>query len=196
MTPELILASSLVSAVVSAIVGPSIFYFLKTREERKRRQFETKFSEFKHYLKALEQISRFAGEEFEKYMRDPAQKCMQSVLMATSEAEANLALVAMNQEMNEFVSRLTKSFQQASSELHGLRLVCSHTLFELVNEYVKIQDQLLQEAIALMGQIKFNESGSVDVPVDAGLRRKGEASKQMFERIVKQMRSELGTDKP
>lgn len=194
MTPELILTSSLISALVSAIVGPAIFYFLKTREDRKRRQFDTKFGEFKHYLKALEQISRFSGEEFEKYMSGPAQKCMETVLVAKNESDANLAIVAMNREMNEFISRLTKSFQQASSELHGLRLVCSPTLFEIVNQFVRIQGEILNESIALMGRIKFNESGSVDVPLDSDLRRKGEASKQMFERIVEQMRSELGTD--
>ncbi len=194
MTPELILTSSLVSALVSAILGPAIFYILKTREDRRRRQFETKFGEFKHYLKALEQISKFSGEEFEKYMSGPAQKCMESVL--TGGEPANQALITMNREMNEFVSKLTKSFQQASSELHGLRLVCSPELFGMVNEFVRIQDQILKESIALMGQIKFNESGSVEIPIDSGLRRKGEASKQMFERIVEQMRSELGTDEP
>jgi len=179
---------------VSAILGPAIFYILKTREDRRRRQFETKFGEFKHYLKALEQISKFSGEEFEKYMSGPAQKCMESVL--TGGEPANQALITMNREMNEFVSKLTKSFQQASSELHGLRLVCSPELFGMVNEFVRIQDQILKESIALMGQIKFNESGSVEIPIDSGLRRKGEASKQMFERIVEQMRSELGTDEP
>lgn len=194
MTPELILTSSLVSALVTAILGPAIFYILKTREDRKRRQFEIKFGEFKHYLKALEQISRFSGEEFEKYMSGPAQRCMESIL--TGREDSNQALANMNREMNEFVSRLTKSFQQAASELHGLRLICSPELFGMVNEFVRIQDQIMTESIALMGQIKFNESGSVVVPTDSDLRRKGEASKQMFELIIEQMRSELGTDEP
>lgn len=188
------LTSSLISALVSAVVGPAIFYVLKTRDERKRRQFETKFGEFKHYLKALEEISRFSGEEFEKYMSGPAQKCMESILMAKSEADSNLALVTMNREMNEFISKVTKSFQRASSELHGLRLVCSPVLYGMVNEYVGIQDKVLHESISLLGNIKFNHSGSIDVPVDHGLRKMGEASKQMFERIIEQMRHELGTN--
>lgn len=194
MTLELVLTSSLVSALVTAILGPAIFYILKTKEDRKRRQFEIKFGEFKHYLRALEQISRFSGEELEKYMSGPAQKCMESIL--TGREDSNQALVNMNREMNEFVLRLTKSFQQSSSELHGLRLICSSELFGMVNDFVGIQDQIMTESIALMGQIKLDESGSVVVPIDSDLRRKGEASKQMFARIVEQMRSELGTDEP
>ena len=192
MTAESILASSLVSVVVSAVIGPAIFYVLKTREDRKRRRFDTKFGEFKHYLKALEEISRFSGEEFETYMAGPAQQCIATVITATNEAQRNLALVTMNQEMTEFVSRLTTAFRRASSELHGLRLVCSKTLLEMVNEFVRNQELMLHESISLMGNIKLGGPQLVETPEGSNLIHKGEESKKLFERIVDQMRHELG----
>lgn len=195
LTPELILTSSVVSAIVSAIVGPAMFHFLKSRDERVRRQFETKFSEFKHYLNALEEISRFSGEEFSKYMKGPAQKCMATILTCENEFESNLALVEMNREMNEFVLKLTSSFQKSTSELHGLRLISSSGLFEMVNEYVRIQEKILNESISLMGKMKFSQSGDVEVAEDSALRLMGAASKKMFESIIVQMRVELGTGK-
>jgi len=178
--------------VVSAIIGPAIFYVLKTREDRKRRRVDTKFGEFKHYLKALEEISRFSGEEFETYMAGPAQRCIAIVLTATDEAQRNQALVTMNHEMAEFVSRLTTAFRQATSELHGLRLVCSKTLLEMVNEFVHNQELMLHESISLMGNIKFRGPQLVETPENSELIRKGEESKKLFERIVNQMRHELG----
>lgn len=192
MTAESILASSLVSVVVSAIIGPAIFYVLKTREDRKQHRFDAKFGEFKHYLKALEEISRFSGEEFETYMAGPAQQCIATVLTATNDTQRNQALVAMNQEMTEFVSRLTAAFRRASSELHGLRLVCSETLLEMVNEFVRNQELMLHESISLMGNIKLGGPQLVETPEGSNLIHKGEESKKLFERIVDQMRHELG----
>ncbi len=196
MTPELILTSSVVSAIVSAIVGPAIFHYLKSRDEKERRQFETKFSEFKYYLNALEEISRFSGEEFSKYMRGPAQECMEKILTCESEVESNLAIAEMSREMNEFVLKLTNSFQKSTSELHGLRLISSSGLFEMVNEYVRIQEKIMNESISLMGKIQFNQPSEANPSEDSALRLMGVASKKMFESIIIQMRIELGTGKP
>jgi hypothetical protein len=196
VTVEALLTSVVVSAVVTSIIGPGIFYLLKAREDRKQRQFERNFGEFKHYLRALEDVSRFSGDEFEAYMSGPARECMEAVLAAEDEAASTEALITMNREMQNFTTKLFKSFRQATSELHGLRLICSQGLFKLVSEFVSIQEQMLQESIAMMGQIKFSGAGAVTTPPSATLINKGKATKELFERIVQQMRVELGTHEP
>jgi H+/gluconate symporter-like permease len=52
-----ILNPAIVSVLVTSIVAPFIFYFLKRRDEIKKRNFEVRYTEYKKYLNTLENIS-------------------------------------------------------------------------------------------------------------------------------------------
>lgn len=76
MAIETLLTSAVVAAVVTAITGTLIFFFLKRWEDKKRRTFDIRYNEYKHYLKALEHISSTIPEDFERFMNEPYAQCL------------------------------------------------------------------------------------------------------------------------
>ena len=183
---QAILASTLVSAVVTALVGPLVFHFLKRRDERKRRTFEVRYAEYKHYLRAIESLASVSHADLERFMRESYNNCMEDIFAGS----ADQALLKMSRELGEMTSRATKSFQQATSELHGLRLVCSEELFGMVNDFIKIQEQLMSETTQSLGAVAAN-LGKDHTVVNESMRLKGYAAKALFEKIIVQMRREL-----
>lgn len=187
---EAMIQPAIVAAVVTAIIGPLIFFFLKRWDEKKRRNFEIRYVEYKHYLKALEQISSSSHADFERLMGQTYADCLKEILV--TEGQSNEPLIQLNKEVNELTSNVRKSFTQATQELNGLRLVCSTKLLEMVNEFVAIQKSLMDESCAVLGrlnQIDINDPGSM---ISGDMKAKGDKSQELFEQIVFQMRKELG----
>ena len=187
---KLLTSAAVVAAVVTAIIGPLIFFFLKRWEDKKRRTFDIRYNEYKHYLKALEQISSAAQEDFERFMSETYAQCLHDILAA--EGESNQPLIELNRKVNELTSNVRKSFSQATQELHGLRLVCSTKLLEMVNEFVAIQRTLMEESVSMMARLDQIDIKNPESIVSGEMKAIGQHSTELFEKIVIQMRNELG----
>ena len=190
MEIEKLLTSAVVAAVVSAIVGPLIFFFLKRWDEKNRRTFDIRYDEYKHYLKALEQISSAGHADFERFMSETYAQCLNDIL--TSEGESDQPLIELNRKVNELTSNVRKSFTQATQELNGLRLVCSSKLLEMVNKFIAIQRELINESSSMMGRLNQIDINNPESIVSGDMKIKGEHATTLFEEIVVQMRKELG----
>ncbi|WP_287817741.1 hypothetical protein [Idiomarina sp.] len=190
MTTEAILQPAVVAAIVSAIVGPLIFFLLKRWDDKKRRNFEIRYEEYKHYLKALEQIASSSHTDFERLMSETYTSCINEIL--TTEGQSSNPLVRLNQEVNNLTADVRKSFTQATEELHGLRLVCSKELLQKVNEYVNIQRELIDSSCYVMGNLDQMDINNPSASLSGEMKEKGERTRALFEEIVQQMRKELG----
>ncbi len=190
MTTEAILQPAVVAAIVSAIVGPLIFFLLKRWDDKKRRNFEIRYEEYKHYLKALEQIASSSHTDFERLMSETYASCINEIL--TTEGQSSNPLVRLNQEVNNLTADVRKSFTQATEELHGLRLVCSKELLQKVNEYVNIQRELIDSSCYVMGNLDQMDINNPSASLSGEMKEKGERTRALFEEIVQQMRKELG----
>jgi hypothetical protein len=189
MEIEKLLTPAIVAAIVSAIVGPLVFFFLKRWDDKNRRTFDIRFNEYKHYLKALEQISSSTHVEFERFLSETYAEHFAKIL--STEGDATQILIELNMKLNELTSGIRKAFEQATQELNGLRLVCSATLLEMVNEFISIQRQLLDESVSLMGRVKEISLHNPSSILSGEMKLKGEQASSLFEKIVVQMRSEL-----
>lgn len=188
--PEAILQPAVVAAIVSAIVGPLIFFILKRWDDKKRRNFDLRYAEYKHYLKALEQISASGHADFERLMGETYANCLKDIL--ATEGQSNEPLITLNREVNNLTENIRKSFTQSTQELNGLRLVCSEKLLEKVNEFVKIQRELINESCSMMGRIDQIDIDNPSTFISGEMKAKGEKTQELFEKIVQQMRRELG----
>ena len=190
MVPEELLQPAIVAAVVSAIVGPLIFHILKHRDEKRKRGFEIRYAEYKHYLKALEKIASANLTDFEGSMATTYADCLKEIL--ATEGQSHGPLLRLNQELNELTSNIRKSFTQATQELHGLRLVCSSKLLKMVNEFVDLQRQLIDESCSVMSRLREMDVLNPQYAISGEMKAKGERTQQLFDAIVLQMRKELG----
>lgn len=190
MTIEGLLTSAVVATIVSGIVGPLIFFFLKRWDDKKRRNFEIRYDEYKHYLKALEQITSASQAAFERFMSETYADCLKDIL--TTEGKSSEPLIRLNKKINELTSNIRKSFTQATEELNGLRLVSSSTLLDMVNEFINIQRELLNQSCSIMGRLNQIEINNPDTLLSSEMKARGKQAQDLFERIVLQMRKELG----
>jgi len=187
---EKLLTSAVVAAVVSAIVGPLIFLFLKRWDEKNRRTFDIRYAEYNHYLRAIEQISSAGNAEFERFMSETYAQCLKEIL--STEGDSNQPLIELNRKVNDLTSNVRKSFTQATQELNGLRLVCSSALLEMVNEFIDIQRHLIDESVSMMGRLQKLDINNPESIISGEMKAKGEQATVLFEKIVVQMRKELG----
>lgn len=190
MEIEKLLTSAVVAAVVSAIVGPLIFLFLKRWDEKNRRTFDIRYAEYNHYLRAIEQISSAGNAEFERFMSETYAQCLKEIL--STEGDSNQPLIELNRKVNDLTSNVRKSFTQATQELNGLRLVCSSALLEMVNEFIDIQRHLIDESVSMMGRLQKLDINNPESIISGEMKAKGEQATVLFEKIVVQMRKELG----
>ena len=189
MELEAVIQSAIIPTIVTAIIGPLIFFGLRRWDEKNRRNFEIRFSEYKHYLKALEQISSTSHAQFEEFMTETYAKCLNEIL--ASEGQSSDPVIRLNEELNHLMAGIRTSFSQATGELNGLRLVCSDKLLEMINDYVNIQRKLMDESCAVLRRLEQIDLADPTSMFSGEMKAEGERSQQLFEDIVRQMRSEL-----
>ena len=184
-----LITPAIVSTVITAILVPLMFYFLKRRDEQKKRYFEVRYAEYKKYLQVLEEIVAATRIDFEQsYMKTVA-----SILkdMFADPDNAATHAVRLNAALDALGSQMRQTFTRATSELHGLRLVCSDKLLGMVDEFVQLQRDLMDEAIAVMANAKNVDINNPEAAMTGAMKEKGQRAQPLFDQILQQMRAEL-----
>ena len=184
-----ILNPAIISVIVTSIVAPFIFYFLKRRDEIKKRNFEVRYAEYKKYLNTLENISSLSRISFEKDFMEIAKDCFSNII--SNPQESNAALIKLNTAMEELTSKLRTSFTQAQNELHGLKLVCSQKLLFMINEFVSLQNELVNKSTEFMRSWKKYIGKEQSFFENSNFKLLGQKANSLQEDILKQMRMEL-----
>jgi hypothetical protein len=84
--------------------------------------------------------------------------------------------------------QMRESFARAAGELHGLGLVCSARLLGLVNEFVQLQRELMEESISVIADASVsNPSASVT----EAMKEKASRAQSLLDQVLQQMRGEL-----
>lgn len=185
-----LLTPAVISAAVTSVLAPLFFFILKQRDERQKRNFEVRYSEYKKYLSTLEEITRSSSTDFERDFMKTATESMNRILLGGPDADR--ALVELNTSLSQMSSKVRESFSKATNELHGLRLVCSDTLLAQIDRFVQIQSELIDESLNVFERIKQMSSPIPNTILTEQMQSKGKESQELFTAIVKQMRKELG----
>lgn len=184
-----LLTPVVVSTVVTTVLAPLLFFWLKRRDEKRKRKFEVRYAEYKHYLHTLDEIASASRVETERFFSETITTTVKT-FWADPE-NSNEALVNMNEALLSISSRLGETITRAEGELHGLRLVCSDKLLELIDEYVQLQRDLLSATSDMMANWKQININNPAASVPGAVQQKGEETQQLYRDIVAQMRNEL-----
>ena len=184
-----IVTPAIVSAFVTAILAPLLFYYLKRKDERIKRNFDVRYAEYKKYLATLEGVTQAARGDFEKDYLNSVSDVMNDIL--TNPAKSNDALLRLHKSLDGYSKNIRDSFTKAVNELHGLKLVCSDSLLILVNQWVQIQRELLNESINVMERAKTMSINNPESAITGGMKEKAKNAEAVFDDILKQMRKEL-----
>lgn len=187
---EQFITPALISTMVTAVLAPLCFYLLKRHDDKKKRNFEVRFSEYKKYVATLEGITQTSRVDFEADLMKTISSVMSEIL--ADPENANKAVVRLHEELSQCDSKIRESFVKATNELHGLRLVCSEKLLGLIDEFVQIQRDMMDEYIRILGSINVFETKNPADLIKGEMKAKAEKAQPLFDQILKQMRAELG----
>jgi len=184
-----IITPAVVSAVITGISAPLLFYWLKRRDDKKKRNFEVRYTEYKKYLQTLEEVVSASRIDFEKSYMTTVGKILNDIL--TDPENSNRHLLRLNQALDELGNKMRESFTKSVSELHGLRLVCSDKLLSLVDGFVQLQRELMDESIVVMGKAKNIDTRNPEASISGNMKEKAAKAEPLFNQILIQMRKEL-----
>ena len=184
-----IITPAIVSTFVTVILAPLLFFYLKRKDERIKRNFDVRYSEYKKYLATLEDVTRAARGDFEKEYLHSVSDVMTEIL--TNPEKSNEALLKLHRSLDEYGKKIRDSFTKAVNELHGLKLVCSDSLLLLVNQWVQLQRELLNESIQIMERAKTMNLSNPESVITGEMKEKAKNAEAVFDSILKQMRKEL-----
>jgi len=179
----------LVSAATTAILTPLLYFLLKRRDERKKLHFELRYAEYRKCLQALEEIAAVARIDFKQIYTAIAASALKEALADADEDYSP----RLQKGLDELSARLRESFAGAASGLHGLGLVCSSDLLATVNEFVKLQRELVEETISVISDASIS---NLSASATDAMKEKASRAESLFERILERMRAELGVPGP
>jgi len=181
-----LIAPAAVSAVVTALLAPLLFFLLKRRDERRKRQVELRYAEYKNCLRILEEIAAAARIDLKQSYTAVVGSTLKDVL--ADPGQSSDYSLRLDQELEDLGSQLRESFTRAASGLNGLGLVCSSELLTLVNQFVQLQRELVEESIALIADARISNPSE---PVNEAMKERARRADSLFRQILEQMRAEL-----
>jgi len=184
-TLQVILTSAVVSAIVTGVLGPTVVFILQAREERRRREFDVRFQEYRKYVQALEDMSAAWTEKSVRYLQEVLDG-LDAIVEESGEPAQHLK--SMNRLSGEVPGELLVTFSRVKKELAGLRLVCSDPLLQLVDEFVSMYDTLVAKLIAFVNS--FTVEGQVQISLSEILNESKRAD-ELKRKIIQRMRKEL-----
>lgn len=192
--------SSVIPAIIALISSgllPFLLHKYKVRRERDEKLFETRKTEYQAYFKKMEEAARLAGQDYDKFLKVTMPEATLNLYRENSSPES---IVEYQRVMNDFTQGINDGFQKASNELVSLRIVCSSSLANLLDEFEEtykemmlLQPQMLSEIKSsitaeafLTGQFNF------DTPSKLVMVELGEKLVLTRNNIIMTMRQELG----
>lgn len=165
---------------------------IRHKLEEKAAQRERRYATYKDYLGRLDNInssiaSNMTGEE----MMEETETLMRSI----TESDDPFNPAAFQRyfaKMNQFMQQWSREQNKALEELNGLRLVCSQSILDLLDDYTATAKTYLDTTTSAMQN--FNPlSPRVDEATAAELRRVHGDLQDIRRRIEKQMRQDIGS---
>jgi len=183
--------------LVSAGVFPFLLHKYKVKRERQEKLFETRKIEYQAYFKVLENAARLAGQDYAEFMNKTLPEANRRLYVEESSPES---ILNFQKVLNDFTIGIQEGFQKATSELTGLRIVCSRSLFAKLEKFEVLYQELLTMQPEMLSQLKERltpesfVSGNFDFETEIKVRmvKKGEELKSVRDQIIQDMRSELG----
>lgn len=146
--------SSVIPAIIALISSgllPFLLHKYKVRRERDEKLFETRKTEYQAYFKKMEEAARLADQDYDKFLKVTMPEATLNLYRENSSPES---IVEYQRVMNEFTQGINDGFQKASNELVSLRIVCSSSLANLLDEFEETYKEMMLLQPQMLSEIK------------------------------------------
>lgn len=186
-----------VTALICSGLLPFLHHKYKVKRERNEKLFETRKTEYQNYFKILDNAAKLAGQDYVVFMNKTLPEATRRLYDEESSTDA---ILNFQKVLNDFTIGMQEGFQKATSELTGLRIVCSRHLVAKLEEFEALYQELLTMQPEMLRQLNeqltpeafLSGSYNFEIEIQQKMVRKGEDLKNLRNQIIDTMRSELG----
>jgi len=182
----------LIAVFVASVIIPLLLHRLKYKRERAEKLFEARKEAYKEYFKKIESAVSNAGQEYERFSREVMPQAFQKLLESNSSPEA---IVEFEKTVGSIPMKIQEAYRKSSEEITGIQILCSKKLLEMLDEYEAKNKELMDRSVAWiseLGKSMFNPD--IDSPIAKEMQRIGEEIRNIKKNIIRQMRTEIGSD--
>ena len=141
---------ALMGYVIAGIVGV-LHLRLRRKYESEAKLREMRFKVYREYLAKLDSIHENLRLDFGEFNRI-FQDVFESILQQNP---AGKPLIELQRHLSEFSNKSIGAANQSVNELNGLRLVCSQSILNILDEYIKLAKEQLDESGHMLKSINF-----------------------------------------
>lgn len=182
---------------ISSGLLPFLLHKYKVSRERAENLFETRKTEYQNYFKILDNAAKLAGQDYVVFMNETLPDTTRRLYEEESSTEA---ILNYQKVLNDFTIGIQEGFQKATSELTGLRIVCSRNLIEKLEQFESLYQVLLTMQPEMLRQLNeqltpeafLTGNYNFETEIQQKMVRKGNDLKNLRNQIIDIMRSELG----
>ncbi|MBH0066820.1 hypothetical protein I6E69_02045 [Pseudoalteromonas sp. NZS100] len=182
---------------ISSGLLPFLLHKYKVSRERAENLFETRKTEYQNYFKILDNAAKLAGQDYVVFMNETLPDATRRLYEEESSTEA---ILNYQKVLNDFTIGIQEGFQKATSELTGLRIVCSRNLIEKLEQFESLYQVLLTMQPEMLRQLNeqltpeafLTGNYNFETEIQQKMVRKGNDLKNLRNQIIDTMRSELG----
>ncbi|MDA8940000.1 hypothetical protein N9H48_06295 [Pseudoalteromonas marina] len=186
-----------VTALICSGLLPFLHHKYKVKRERDEKLFETRKTEYQNYFKILDNAAKLAGQDYVVFMNKTLPDATRRLYEEESSTEA---ILNYQKVLNDFTIGMQEGFQKATSELTGLRIVCSRNLIEKLEQFESLYQVLLTMQPEMLRQLNeqltpeafLTGNYNFETEIQKKMLRKGNDLKNLRNQIIDTMRSELG----
>ncbi len=183
----------IVSTILTSILAPFLFYLLKRRDDNRRRSFDVRYAEYQKYQKTLDEISEAARINFEEKFLIDITDYFKRIM--TNPQESTSAITDLNSSLIGLIKHINQTFTKSIGELHGLKLVCSDKLLEMIEEFIQLQREMLAVSSSILNNwqnlMPYFKDGAKGQSISEELKSRNEKGELLRKKILDQMRKEL-----
>jgi hypothetical protein len=193
-SPNLWLAPAIVvpavGVVLASVIVPLLIHWFKGRRERINALLAVRTAAYTEYFKKYELAAQQTGQDYEYFSRVTLKDQFLKLLMSDNSPEA---IVSFNEAISKFPGQIMSAHRKATEELTTLKIVGSNELLRLTDEFETLNQRMLETSTKWLEEMQANfSSASIKNPVAMELTAMGEKAKSLKDKIILQMRVEIG----
>lgn len=183
----------LAGVLIASVIIPLLMHYLKGRREQKYKILDIRREAYTQYFKKFEKAAEGVGQDYEEFSNVTLQDEFLKLLKSDNSPEA---IVDFQKAVGEIPGKIQSSYRQATEEITGLKLIGSRELLDLTNEFEILNKEQLDQSSKWLSEFQSAIAmPNFDSPTSREMKKRGEKIGALREKIIMQMRKELGIDK-
>ncbi|HIE9325638.1 TPA: hypothetical protein ACXP4S_002275 [Klebsiella variicola subsp. variicola] len=191
LDPKLVIPA--ITAVLASVIVPILIHHTKARRELRYKTLDIRTKVYTDYFKKYEEAAAGVGVDYEKFTKVTLRNAFRELLESNSSPEA---MVKFSDEIGRFPSQIQDSHRKATEEITSLKILGSDELFMLTAEFEQLNQEIMKMTSEWLGELnQVLIAPDLDAPIAKKMKAKAEQIKELKDKIINQMRSELDLGK-